>query len=174
MDINIIYDPFFLFCGHHVWRLNNDSTETSPSFIVCTVICLDWCRAKCAGCFFMSVSFSNIFFSVKRFYHYACKERKIKTMESVKFLGHSALDWDFMNPHAITFTILLSFSTIYSPTIHSTMWPRVHNIHMRASTYSNTCLHVHTHFYLNPSSQFFFLIFISQTLFYSKLQAHYG
>jgi len=31
-----------------------------------------------------------------------------KTMETVKFLGHSAVDWDFMNPHAITFTILFS------------------------------------------------------------------
>ena len=97
----------------------------------------------------------------KRFYNYACNEEKntnkngfwqnYSNGDCKKFLGHSAVDWDFMNPHAITFTILLSFSRIYSTRIHRGMWARVHNIHMRASTYSNTCLHVHTHFYLNPS-----------------------
>ena len=74
------------------------------------------------------------------------------TMETVKnFWGKVWLTGDFMNPHAITFTILFFFSRIYSTRINRSMWARVHNIHMRASTYSNTCLHVHTHFYLNPS-----------------------
>lgn len=93
--------------------------------------------------------FFSVWECVKRFYCYACKERKkngfgrTTTMETVKnFWGKVWLTGDFMNPHAISFT-LLGFTEACGHVciIFICGLPHI----------QNTCLHVHTHFYLKPS-----------------------
>jgi len=44
-----------------------------------------------------------------------------------KFLGQSVVDWGFYES---------TCNLIHSTRIHRSMWARLHNIHMRASTYS--------------------------------------
>jgi hypothetical protein len=83
------------------------------------------------------------------------------------FLGErrsvsGAVEWGFMNPHAITFitsetdteTPLCNKITLRT---HTTMWARVHMyVYAPSHTYSHTCLHVHTHFNSNFSTYFYF------------------
>lgn len=68
-----------------------------------------------------------------------------------------AVDWVFMNPHAITFTTSERLSPLPKITqplrTHTRMWARV-RMHMRPPTNSHTCMHVYTHFNLNCSTKF--------------------
>jgi hypothetical protein len=79
-------------------------------------------------------------------------------------LGHSVVDWDFMNPHAITFTYKNELILLFEFTEACGHVCII--FQMRASTYSNTCLHVRKHlslYYTIPLSCLLLLFFSFST-----------